>query len=106
MEPARTVAEPAAPQVAPPTRAPSSTLRLLVGYDGRPASRDALSFARALAKTGEAELTVVSVRGYWPSLLGDSFELVVKEDERWVSRGAAEVLGDMPFSVRVVAGGH
>lgn len=102
MEPANAVAEP----VARPAGAPSRPLRLLVGYDGRPASRDALSFAKALAEAEQAELVVASVRGYWPDLLGESYELVVKEDERWISRGATEVLGDTPFSVRVLAGGH
>lgn len=106
MEPGNTVAEPVAPQPAAPSSAPSRPLRLLVGYDGRPASRDALSFAKALGKANEVELTVASVRGYWPDLLGESYELVVKEDERWISRGATEVLGDTPFSVRVLAGGH
>jgi nucleotide-binding universal stress UspA family protein len=84
----------------------SRALRLLVGYDGRPASRDALAFAKAICETTGAELTVASVRGYWPELLGDSFELVVKEDERWISRGATEVLRAIPFSVKVLAGGH
>lgn len=106
MEPGHTVAEPVAPKAAAPSPAPSRSLRLLVGYDGRPASRDALSFAKALGATNEVELTVASVRGYWPDLLGESYELVVKEDERWISRGATEVLGDTPFSVRVLAGGH
>lgn len=106
MEPGHTVAEPVAPKAAAPSPAPSRPLRLLVGYDGRPASRDALSFAKALGATNEVELTVASVRGYWPDLLGESYELVVKEDERWISRGATEVLGDTPFSVRVLAGGH
>lgn len=106
MEPGTTIAEPVAPKAIVSPVPSCRSLRLLVGYDGRPASRDALSFAKALAETQEAELTVASVRGYWPDLLGESYELVVKEDERWVSRGAAEVLGDTPFSVRVLAGGH
>lgn len=106
MEPANAVAEPVARPAGAPSLAPARPLRLLVGYDGRPASRDALSFAKALAETEQAELTVASVRGYWPGLLGESYELVVKEDERWISRGATEVLGDRPFSVRVLAGGH
>jgi nucleotide-binding universal stress UspA family protein len=84
----------------------SQSLRLLVGYDGHPTSRDALAFAKVICEKTGAELTVASVRGYWPELLGDSFELVVKEDERWISRGATEVLGAIPFSVRVLAGGH
>ena len=106
MEPSTAVVRSAARSADASSHARSRPLRLLVGYDGRPASRDALSFAKALAETDGAELTVASVRGYWPELLGESYELVVKEDERWISRGATEVLGDMPFSVRVLAGGH
>lgn len=106
MEPANAIAEPVARPAGVPSLAPSRPLRLLVGYDGRPASRDALSFAKALCEVDGAELTVASVRGYWPELLGESFRLVVKEDERWIRRGATEVLGDIPFSVRVLAGGH
>ncbi len=106
MESGNVVAEPVAPRALSSSHAPYRPLRLLVGYDGRPASRDALTLARALAAAGDAELTVASVRGYWPELLGKSYELVVKEDERWVSRGATRVLGDTPFSVRVLAGGH
>ncbi len=106
MEPASSsLAEPVALQAVPPS-APTRPLRLLVGYDGRPASRDALAFAKALADTGDADLTIASVRGYRPELLGESYGLLVKEDERWIGRGAAEVLGDTPFSVRVLAGGH
>jgi nucleotide-binding universal stress UspA family protein len=106
MERGTAVAEPAARHTDAPSHASVRPLRLLVGYDGRPASRDALSFAKALAEAQKAELTVASVRGYWPELLGESYEIVVKEDERWVSRGATEVLGNTPFSVRVLAGGH
>lgn len=106
MEPANAIAEPVARPAGAPSLAPARPLRLLVGYDGRPASRDALALAKALAEADGAELTVASVRGYWPELLGESYELVVKEDERWISRGATEVLGDTPFSVRVLAGGH
>lgn len=106
MEPGHAVAEPVASRASVLPASSVQPLRLLVGYDGRPASRDALSFAKALARASEAELTVASVRGYWPDLLGESYELVVKEDEHWISRGATEVLGDIPFSVRVLPGGH
>lgn len=106
MEPGNTVAEPAPPRAIAPPVPSIRALRILVGYDGRPASRDALSLAKALSETQKAELTVASVRGYRPDLLGESYELVVKEDERWISRGATAVLGNAPFSVRVLAGGH
>jgi nucleotide-binding universal stress UspA family protein len=106
MESSHAVAEPVASSAVLPPASPVRPLRLLVGYDGRPASRDALAFAKALARTRQVEVTVASVRGYWPELLGESYELVVHEDERWISRGASEVLGEIPFSVRVLAGGH
>ncbi|HWA54010.1 MAG TPA: universal stress protein [Solirubrobacterales bacterium] len=106
MESGNVVAEPVAPRALSSSHAPSRPLRLLVGYDGRPASRDALTLAKALAATGDADLTVASVRGYWPELLGESYPLVVKEDEHWARRGATKVLGDTPFSVRILAGGH
>jgi nucleotide-binding universal stress UspA family protein len=106
METGNALAEPFVRRVVAPPHATSRALRLLVGYDGRPASRDALRLAKGLGETREVELTVASVRGYWPELLGESYELVVREDERWIRRGAAEVLGDAPFSVRVLAGGH
>lgn len=82
-------------------------LRLLVGYDGRVGSRDALSFAKGLCEKTEVELTVASVRPYHPGLLGaESFATVTEEDEHWIGRGTCEVLGSIPFSTRVIAGGH
>jgi nucleotide-binding universal stress UspA family protein len=84
----------------------ASHLRLLVGYDG-PGSRDALALAKAFCETGGAELTVASVRPYWPALVGvENFPMVVEEDEKWIRRGATKVLGTIPFSARVLAGGH
>ncbi len=80
---------------------------MLVGFDGGPGSRDALAFAKALCETTSAELIVASVRPYWPDLLGpDNFDLAIKEDERWIRRGATEILDTLPFSPRVLAGGH
>lgn len=82
-------------------------LRLLVGYDGRGGSRDALSFASALGESTEVELTVASVRPYRPGQPGaESRAMVIEEDEHWVGRGAAAVLGSAPFATRVIAGGH
>src|SRR6476619_4062576 len=85
----------------------ANPLRVFVGFDGRPGSRDALAFAKALCETTSAELIVASVRPYWPDLLGpDNFDLAIKEDERWIRRGATEILDALPFSPRVLAGGH
>jgi len=106
MEPVNLVAEPVALRALPSSHAPSRPLRLLVGYDGRPASRDALALAKALAETGATELTVAAVRAYPPERLGESLGVVLAEDERWVTRGATAVLGNTPFSVRVLTGGH
>lgn len=89
-----------------PSHAPSRPLRLLVGYDGQPASRDALALAKALTETGETELTAAAVRAYLPERLGESLATVLAEDERWVSRGTTAALGNMPFSVRVLTGGR
>jgi nucleotide-binding universal stress UspA family protein len=82
-------------------------LRLLVGYDGQAGSRDALALAKAFCETGVTELTVASVRPYWPALVGvENLAMVVKEDEQWIRRGATKVLGTIPFSARAVPGGH
>jgi nucleotide-binding universal stress UspA family protein len=94
-----------------PVRAGSSesgtTLRLLVGYDGQQGSRDALAFAGAFCEQTEAEMIVASVRPYRPELLGpESFAAATGEDEGWIRRGAGEVLGSIPVSARVIAGGH
>lgn len=84
-----------------------SFMRILVGYDGRPGSRDALALAKALCESGETDLIVACVRPYWPDLVGaESFPMLVEEDERWVRRGATPALGATPFSTRVVAEGH
>lgn len=81
--------------------------RILVGFDGRPGSRDALALAAGLLDAGGGELTVVSVRPYRAEMLGaEPFGLAVAEDEQWVRRIASGVLGELPFAVRVLAGGH
>lgn len=51
-------------------------LRLLVGYDGRPGSRDALALARALGGRDKAALTVGSIRPSRPELVGVENHLV------------------------------
>lgn len=82
-------------------------LRVVVGFDGRPGSRDALALAKALCGTTTAELIVASVRPYWPDLLGpDGFALAIEEDELWIRQGATEILDALPFSPRVLDGGH
>lgn len=82
-------------------------MRVLVGFDGRPGSRDALAFAEALCEATDAELAVASVRPYWPGLLGpDGYARAIREDEHWIRREAGDALGGLTFSVRVLPGGH
>jgi len=81
--------------------------RIIVGFDERPASRDALALGKALCEKAGAELIIASVRAYWPELIGpDDYARVVAEDEAWLSREATKVLGTQPFSTYVIAGGH
>ncbi len=81
--------------------------RVLVGFDERRASRDALTLGKALCERTGAELIVASVRPYWPELIGpEEFARAIAEDEAWLEREAAKALGDQPFSTSVVAGGH
>lgn len=97
----------AAEAAGPPDSGLVAMKRVLVGFDERPASRDALALGKALCERTGAELIVASVRPYWPELIGPSdFERVVAEDEAWLAREARKVLGEQSFSTRVVGGGH
>jgi nucleotide-binding universal stress UspA family protein len=90
-----------------PSKAPVGLRRILVGFDERPASRDALTLAGALCQRTGGELTIASVRPYWPELIGqESYESALARDEAWVSREATKVLDGQPFSSYVVGGGH
>lgn len=81
--------------------------RVLVGFDERPASRDALALGKALCERTGAELIVASVRPYWPELIGPAeYARAVAEDEAWLGREATKALGEQPFSTSVIAGGH
>lgn len=81
--------------------------RVLVGFDERPASRDALALGKALCERTGAELIVASVRPYWPELIGPAeYARAVAEDEAWLGREAIKVLGEQRFSTSVIAGGH
>lgn len=81
--------------------------RIVVGFNERPASRDALVLAAALREQGDGELIVASVRAYWPGLLGpEDYHRALREDEAWLRREAEKMLGNQPFSIRVTAGGH
>ncbi|HEX5712985.1 MAG TPA: universal stress protein [Solirubrobacterales bacterium] len=81
--------------------------RIVVGFNERPASRDAVVLAKALSDPDRTDLIVASVRPYWPDLLGrEGYRNVVAEDEAWLSRETEKAVGSRPFSTRVVAGGH
>lgn len=80
---------------------------VVVGFDERPASRDALALAKALVAGSGAKLVVASVRPYWPELIGKAaYERTVRKDEAWLRREATKLLGEVPFSTFVVGGGH
>ncbi len=81
--------------------------RIMVGFDERPASRDALTLAAALAEHSGAELLVGAVRAYWPELIGaSSYARVLAEDEAWLRRETRKALGERELAIRVIAGGH
>lgn len=80
--------------------------RIVVGFNERPASRDALALASALCPS-DGELIVVSVRPYWPELLDPpTYERALARDSAWLRREAAKGAGSAPFSTRIVPGGH
>jgi nucleotide-binding universal stress UspA family protein len=80
--------------------------RILVGFDERPAARDALALGSALCEGTGAELIVASVRLYWPESIGPGdYARIVAADEAWLSREAGKFLGSRPFSTHVIAGG-
>ena len=81
--------------------------RIVVGFNERPTSHDAVALAKALSEPTGTDLIVASVRAYWPGLLGpEDYEHAVAEDEAWLSREARKAVGSAPFSTRVVAGGQ
>lgn len=91
----------------PPDQGLAAIHRVLVGFDERPASRDALALGRALCERTGAALIIASVRPYWPELIGPAeYARAVAEDEAWLGREATKALGAQPFSTNVIAGGH
>ncbi len=80
--------------------------RIVVGFNERPASRDALTLAAALCERTGADLVVASVRPYWPELIGPAeYARAVAEDEAWLHREAGKLLGTRPFATKVLASG-
>jgi len=81
--------------------------QVLVGFDERPASRDALALGKALCERTGAELIVASIRPYWPELIGPSdYERAIADDEAWLGREARKVLGEQPFTKTAIPGGN
>lgn len=79
--------------------------RIVVGFDERPASRDALVFAAELSKWSGAVLIVASVRPYWPDLLGPArYEAAVAEDEGWLRREVGQIVPSEGARTRVIDG--
>jgi nucleotide-binding universal stress UspA family protein len=78
---------------------------ILVGYDGEPASRDALALARGLAAIDDARLILCAALELDPlATPADAYERAMGEAEKKLGNQAREQLGDMPFDLRMVGG--
>lgn len=79
--------------------------RILVGYDGRERSRDALALARGLAAIEGAALVLASALELDPlATPQDAYERATAEAEDRLSASARELLGEVPFRLRIVGG--
>ena len=86
---------------------PLPPLRVVVAFDGRAGSDDALAFACALADATPTELTVASIRPYWRELVGDeAYDRAMSADERWIAQEAARTLAGRPFAPVALPGGR
>lgn len=78
---------------------------ILVGYDGRPSGRDALTLARGLAAIEGAELVLCVALELDPlATPAHAYERAMAEAEERLTADAAGVLGEIPFRLRVVGG--
>jgi len=78
---------------------------ILVGYDGKPSSHDALALARALAAIEGAELILCTALELDPlATPGPAYERAMAEAEERLSRQAKAQLSDTPFRMRTVGG--
>lgn len=88
--------------------------RILVGFDERPASRDALALGKALSETAEAELIEPSVRPSWPETIDPDGlkEIAAAENADLIVLGSTDggpllgtfgerVLNDAPCAVAI-----
>ena len=81
--------------------------RIIVGYDGHEASRDALTLARALAAIEGASLVLAAALENLDPLAtpADAFERARAEAEDRLTASAGALLGDGPgFRLRIVGG--
>jgi nucleotide-binding universal stress UspA family protein len=80
--------------------------RILVGFDGRDAARDALTLARAFGEIEGAELVLaVALENLDPlATPATAYERAFAETEEKLSTAARHQLGETPFRMRVVGG--
>jgi nucleotide-binding universal stress UspA family protein len=78
---------------------------ILVGWDGKPSSHDALALAQALAAIEGAELILCAALELDPlATPGPAYERAIKEAEERLSGEARSQLGGTPFRIRTVGG--
>ena len=80
--------------------------RILVGYDGHDASRDALTLARALASIDGAQILLANTLENLDPLAtpAAAYERAFAEGEERISASARRILGDRPFRLLTVGG--
>jgi nucleotide-binding universal stress UspA family protein len=78
---------------------------ILVGYDGRPSGRDALTLARGLAAIEGARLVLCVALELDPlATPAQAYERAMAEAEARLSAQARELLGETPFRIRMIGG--
>lgn len=78
---------------------------ILVGYDGRDSSRDALALAHGLAAIEGAELVLLAALELDPlATPADAYERAMAEAEERLEAQARAQLGKIPFRLRTVGG--
>ncbi|HXV53190.1 MAG TPA: universal stress protein [Solirubrobacterales bacterium] len=78
---------------------------ILVGFDGREGSRDALALARGLAAIEGAGLVLLAALDLDPlATPADAYARAMAEAEERLSAAARGVLGETPFRIRTIGG--
>ncbi len=78
---------------------------ILVGYDGRPSSTDALALAHGLAAIEGSELVLCVALELDPlATPAHAYERAMAEAEERLSAQARELLGETPFKIRMTGG--